>query len=233
MKKFFGIIGGMGTLASTQFINDMNRYFSPDGDQKYLNYFLMNYADIPDRTAYILDNNNENPTPYLIDAVKKVEILGAKFVVIACNTAHYYIDDIKKATNIPILNMLETVSDKLSEVSADKIGIMATSGTLESKLYHQVIESVGKEVIEPTEELQRGIMSLIYDDVKENKRVDVEKFKSLVEAYKILGAEAVILGCTELSYVNSHIDETMTELVDSQQLTVMETIRRARIEQNK
>lgn len=233
MKNFFGIIGGMGTLASTQFITDMNRYYSPDADQKYLNYVLYNYAEVPDRTAFILDHSKENPTPYLIDAVKKVESLGADFVVIACNTAHYYIDEIKKETEIPILNMLDVVKRQLSNVDNNRIGIMATSGTLKSKLYHRIIEDSGKEIVEPTDELQAGIMSLIYDDVKENKYINLEKFETLVQSFKALGAEVIILGCTELSYVNSHTEELDPELIDAQQLTILETIRRAREAQNK
>lgn len=233
MSKFFGIIGGMGTLASTQFITDMNRYYRPDKDQKYLNYVLYNYADIPDRTAYILDQSNENPAPYLIDAAKKVELLGVEFVVIACNTAHYYLDEIKDSTNVPILNMLDIVKERLIELKPKKVGIMATSGTLESKLYHQVVKDSGKQVVETTEALQQQIMSLIYDDVKQKNLINVDMFQSLIEEYKALGAEVIILGCTELSLLNSHLETSDNELLDAQQLTIVETINRARVTQNK
>lgn len=233
MSKFFGIIGGMGTLASTQFITDMNRYYRPDKDQKYLNYVLYNYADIPDRTAYILDQSNENPAPYLIDAAKKVELLGVEFVVIACNTAHYYLKEIKASTNVPILNMLDIVKERLVELKPKKVGIMATSGTLESKLYHDVIKDSGNQVIETTEALQERMMSLIYDDVKQNNFINIDVFQSLIEEYKSLGAEVIILGCTELSLLNSHLEISDDELIDAQKLTILETINRARVTQNK
>ncbi len=233
MKHFFSIIGGMGTLASTQFIVDMNRLYSPDEDQKYLNYILYNYADVPDRTAYILDDSEDDPSPYLIEAVKAVESLGTEFVVIACNTAHYFIDEIKKETDVPILNMLDVTGDALRQHDAERIGIMATRGTFNSKLYHQVIEGAGKTVVEPGELLQEKIMSLIYDDVKENNRVDKEKFQVVLNEFKALGAEIIVLGCTELSFIHSHFEEEIEGLIDAQQLTILETIRRARSTQHK
>lgn len=233
MKHFFSIIGGMGTLASTQFIVDMNRLYSPDEDQKYLNYILYNYADVPDRTAYILDDSKDDPAPYLIEAVKAVESLGTEFVVIACNTAHYFIDEIRKETDVPILNMLDVTGDTLRQHDAERIGIMATRGTLDSKLYHQVIEGAGKTVVEPGELLQDKIMSLIYDDVKENNRVDKEKFQAVLSEFKALGAEIIVLGCTELSFIHSHFEEELEGLIDAQQLTILETIRRARSTQQK
>ncbi len=233
MKHFFSIIGGMGTLASTQFIVDMNRLYSPDEDQKYLNYILYNYADVPDRTAYILDDSEDDPSPYLIEAVKAVESLGTEFVVIACNTAHYFIDEIKKETDVPILNMLDVTGDALRQHDAERIGIMATRGTFNSKLYHQVIEGAGMTVVEPGELLQEKIMSLIYDDVKENNRVDKEKFQVVLNEFKALGAEIIVLGCTELSFIHSHFEEEIEGLIDAQQLTILETIRRARSTQHK
>lgn len=223
----------MGTLASTQFIVDMNRLYSPDEDQKYLNYILYNYADVPDRTAYILDDSKDDPAPYLIEAVKAVESLGTEFVVIACNTAHYFIDEIKKETDVPILSMLDVTGDTLRQHDAERIGIMATRGTLDSKLYHQVIEGAGKTVVEPGELLQDKIMSLIYDDVKENNRVDKEKFQAVLSEFKALGAEIIVLGCTELSFIHSHFEEELEGLIDAQQLTILETIRRARSTQQK
>src|SRR5699024_11205083 len=109
----------------------------------------------------------------------------------------------------------------------------ATSGTLESKLYHDVIKDSGNQVIETTEALQERMMSLIYDDVKQNNFINVDVFQSLIEEYKSLGAEVIILGCTELSLLNSHLEISDDELIDAQKLTILETINRARVTQNK
>ncbi|MDD7044165.1 MAG: aspartate/glutamate racemase family protein, partial [Peptoniphilaceae bacterium] len=75
MKNFFVILGGMGTLATTNFLNDMNKIYRPESDQEYLNYLVFNHASIPDRTAYILDKSKENPFDYLKEDILQAEKL--------------------------------------------------------------------------------------------------------------------------------------------------------------
>lgn len=233
MKNFFGIIGGMGTLASTQFINDMNRYYAPDKDQSYLNYVLWNHAEVPDRTAFILGHSDESPYPPILNAAQSLESLGADFIVMPCNTAHYFINELQKEIKIPIINLLDTVTSKLDDPKVLRVGIMATEGTIRSRLFHGVIEDAGKEVVEPSEDIQRTVMSIIYDDVKKRNHIDEEKFNRVVKEYFELGVDKIIIGCTELSYVASKTSHKIDNMIDSQQLAVLETIEAARKSQHK
>lgn len=90
MENFFSILGGMGTLATESFVRILNRRTQTHKDQDYLNYVLFNHATVPDRTAYILDNTLENPVPYLMDDIEKQNLLKPNFIVLTCNTAHYF-----------------------------------------------------------------------------------------------------------------------------------------------
>ena len=99
MKKFFGILGGMGTLATTNFLVEMNKRHFPENDQDYFNYILMNHADIPDRTEFILDPTKPNPVEAVIEDVHMLNLLQPEFIIMPCNTIHYFFDDIQKETN--------------------------------------------------------------------------------------------------------------------------------------
>ena len=75
MKNFFAILGGMGTLATTNFLVELNKRHQPTKDQDFFNYVLFNHAEVPDRTTYILDQSAPNPLPVLLEAIAKINIL--------------------------------------------------------------------------------------------------------------------------------------------------------------
>lgn len=120
MKNFFVILGGMGTLATTNFLNNMNKIYSPESDQEYLNYLAFNHASIPDRTAYILDKSKENPFDYLKEDILQAEKLRPDFFLITCNTAHYFYDQLAQITNIPIINMVELIEKELEKLDKNE-----------------------------------------------------------------------------------------------------------------
>ncbi|WP_143790835.1 amino acid racemase, partial [Oenococcus oeni] len=86
MKDFFGILGGMGTMATENFVRTLDRLTETHSDQNFLNYLVFNHACIPDRTAYIFDRTKDNPLPFLKEDIQQLNSLSADFVVITCNT---------------------------------------------------------------------------------------------------------------------------------------------------
>ncbi|MDK8502001.1 amino acid racemase [Aerococcus sp. UMB1112A] len=225
MKHFFGIIGGMGTVATTNFLEEMNKLYRPESDQAYLNYILFNHATVPDRTAYILDHNQASPVEPLIEDIKQIESLGPDFLAIPCNTAHYFFDDLQAATDLPIINMLTLVEEALADHQGEKIGICATKGTSQSGLYHRTIERAGCQPLAPDEALQEKIMTLIYDQVKNQALADLSLYEEILSDFMDQGASAVILGCTEVSYVNSHDPKKAFPIIDAEKLLVAEVVR--------
>lgn len=228
MKNFFVILGGMGTLATTNFLNDMNKIYRPESDQEYLNYLVFNHASIPDRTAYILDKSKENPFDYLKEDILQAEKLKPDFFLITCNTAHYFYDELAQITKIPIINMVELVEKELEKLDKnEKIGLFATEGTIKSGLYDEVVRKSGLEIKENSRDLQDKINDILYKDVKEKGLVDLEKFHKILDQFKKEGASHVILGCTEASYINSCDKEDSYPVIDSEKLLVNETVRYA------
>lgn len=205
MKKTLGIIGGVGPLA-TMFIGEMVvRLTKATKDQDHVHTIIDNDTTIPDRTAYILDRTKENPVPIIQkDAVKLAEA-GADVICIPCNTAHTFYDEIVGASPVPVLHMIRETAKRAADLGAKRIGVLATDGTVFSKVYQTALVEQGIEPVLPNEDVQQKVMSVIYDDVKAGKDVSREKWAEIEQHMKSLDCDQVILGCTELSIVNKDL----------------------------
>ncbi len=228
MKDFFVIIGGMGTLATTNFIVELNKKHSPTKDQDFFNYILFNHAEIPDRTAYILDQTAPSPLPALLEDIEKINILNPEFIVIACNTAHYFMEELQNATSIPIINMIQETVKAIPSLShykstKKKVGLAGTEGTIANKLYQRELLSHGYEVILPTTDLQEKINRLIYYFVKEQGIINHTLYEEILEDFKQLGNDFTLLGCTELSLINSHDLIKKFPIIDSEKILLDQT----------
>lgn len=235
MKNFFAILGGMGTLATTNFLVELNKKHSPKKDQDFFNYILFNHAEVPDRTNYILDHSAVNPLPALIEDIEKINLLKPDFIVIPCNTAHYFIKDLKKATSIPIINMIkETIKAiPFTPQSKKKIGLATTEGTLTSQLYENELLSEGYEVVLPTAALQNKINHLIYNYIKEQSIVNFSLYEEILEDFKQLGNDFTLLGCTELSLANSRYPLKQFPVIDTEKILLDRTYQLAQELKNK
>lgn len=153
---------------------------------------------IPDRTAAIL-SGGEDPVPEMLKSAWRLEAAGADFLVMACNTAHYFYEKICEETSIPVLNMPLETADLLQKMGIKKAGVLATDGTCRAGIYEVVLNEMGIEPVYPSEEKQKVVMSLIYDHVKAGRMdfsdIDIE---GVISEMKQKGAEILILGCTEL-----------------------------------
>ena len=89
-EKTLGVLGGVGPLATVYFAKLLVEMTKADCDQSHISSVILNHASIPDRTEYILDNSKPNPLPVMIEDAKKLEKMGVDFIVIPCNTAHYF-----------------------------------------------------------------------------------------------------------------------------------------------
>lgn len=227
MKHFFTVLGGMGTLATESYVRILDQRTPTHSDQDYYDYIVVNHATVPDRTTWILDHTKADPRPALIEDIKQQSLLKPDFFVLICNTAHYFFDELQAATEISILNMIDETVKEISRIkpSAKKVGLLATPGTIESGLYDGYLEKAGYEVIKPTQEIIDETESLIYDDIKIAGHSDGQKYHHLVQTMvEDMGADIVVLGCTELSYAEEMNPETEYPVADSQSIIVDRTI---------
>ncbi len=198
--KTLGIIGGMGPQASAGFYNLLIENTIAEKDQDHIDLILLSHASIPDRTTAILNDDSAKIIELLQKDIEKLAAIGADFVVLTCNTSHLFIDQLGENASIPIVSMIDTTVEFLQKNKISKVGLMATDGTVQRKIYTSKLENAGIKVVLPSEEMQQNVMRIIYDQVKKGKSVDEKMFDSIANELKMQCVEALILGCTELSY---------------------------------
>ncbi len=222
-KKLLGIIGGVGPMATAYFMEKIVDMTESETDQQNLDMIVLNHCSIPDRTAHILDHSKPNPGPIMAADARKLEQMGAEVIVTPCNTAHYFHDEIESGLNVPFLNMITLTAKELKRQGAKTVGIMATTGTVQTGLFQQALTAQGIESVVPDAKYQDKVMMLIYDEVKANAPVTMEDFYMVAAHLKERGCDRIILGCTELSVIKQqyHLSK---QYIDSLDVLAVNTI---------
>lgn len=221
MKHFFSIIGGMGTIATESYIRLLNHRVKISRDQDYLNYILVNDAQVPDRSAYIKDHSQPSFFPALKADVLGQAQLKPDFFVMPCNTAHYFYDDLARLTDIPFLHMMRIAVHRFVQLypQEEKIGLIATEGSIYDRLYVNEIHHVHKKVELGGPEIQPLVDQLIYGDIKERGFVDGKLFhKILRKMHDDYGCRVILLGCTELSLAQEKAPDHPYHVIDPQSI---------------
>lgn len=224
-----GVVGGVGPEASNKFCELLIKNTSAKRDQDNIPFLHFCNPQIPDRTDFIV-GEGESPADELINTSRSLEAAGADFLVIPCNTAHYFLSEVQKSVSIPIIDMTKVlVKNVLSGYPPiKKIGLLATTGSIRGEIYQNYFKSVGVEVILLSEEDQAElVMGAIYGDagIKAGKKIFPKK-KLMRAAEKLIdmGAEGIVLGCTEIPLVLKQKDFDV-RLYDPMDLTAKEIVK--------
>jgi len=228
MNPFFTILGGMGTLATESFVRLLNKRTVAQYDQDYLNYIVVNHANIPDRTAHILDSSKEDPKIKLIEDIKIHSALNPEFFVLTCNTAHYYFEDLQSETEIPILHMpqitVKSLSQRYPKNNFPRVAFLGTEGSVLAGIYKEELLKKGYDYLVPDQNQQQKINCLIYDEIKAKNHLNFNLYEEILEEVSAnLMPSVMILGCTELSYIQEQYGVVdRYQLIDAQTETIKE-----------
>lgn len=197
-KKTIGIIGGMGPLATVDLFEKIVRHTRAASDQEHLRVVIDSNTAIPDRTAALL-RGGEGPVPELTATARRLEAMGAQVLIMPCNTAHNYYDQVAASVSVPVLHMVRLTAQALVDRGVKRAGLLATDGTVQTGIYQRSFEGTGVELMTPDEAGQSAVMEMIYRGVKAgNMAFDAAPARRAMEALLERGAEVLILGCTEL-----------------------------------
>jgi aspartate racemase len=226
--KIIGILGGLGPEATAELFLRIIKATPAKRDQDHIPIIIFNNPKVPDRTTAIL-YGGENPLPELIKTARLLERAGADFIIMPCNTAHYYYEELKSSVKIPFFNMIELAAEYVLKVypKVRLVGLLATTGTVKTGLYQKAFGRYGVEVLVPGDDDQKLVMSGIYDGVKAGN-LDLGRRLLMDVANKLIsrGAELIILGCTEVSVVIRSGD-LKVPIVDPLQVLAEEAVKYA------
>lgn len=224
-EKILGVLGGLGPLATVYFMDLIVKMTEAKKDQEHISMIVLNHAAIPDRTEFILDASKPNPLPMMIEDAKKLQSAGADYVVMPCNTAHFFYEQIQHNIDIPMLNIIEeTVKFARDEKNVKKLGILATKGTVSAGSYQRMCEKYGIEWAIPSLQDEQSLMNIIYNQVKAGKEINISEFLKIIENMKADGCDAVTLGCTELSVINKDFALGRDDVIDSLEVLARRSI---------
>jgi aspartate racemase len=205
-EKVIGVLGGMGPEATLSFYGKVIANTPARRDQDHLRVVIDGNPKVPDRSAALL-HQGDSPVPMMMAGLEALALAGADFVVIPCVSAHGFLDDLRRRTPLPLVSMLEVMAEHVQgeHPGVKTVGLLATTGTVQSGAFAEALGRRGVEVLVPGSEDQLAVMSAIHaikgspsPEAREGARSAVI---AAAERLVTAGAQAIVLGCTELPLV--------------------------------
>ncbi|MDZ7799589.1 MAG: amino acid racemase [Trueperaceae bacterium] len=202
-RRTLGILGGMGPQATLDLMRRVIARTPAQREADHVHMLVDLNPHVPARVP-ALDGTGPSPGPELARMTRSLVEAGAEVLVMPCNTAHAWADEITAATNVPFLHMIDLAVDAaLAGPSAPQAtGILATRGTRRARLYHDRFEARGVAVLDADEEAQARLDAVIAGvKIGADEEELRAELRSLVDGLARRGAPRVLLGCTELAMV--------------------------------
>ena len=228
-KKKLGIIGGMGSRASSIFLQRIIEYSPAETDQEFIEIILHNNASIPDRTRAII-YNEPSPVNEILRSIKLFNENNVDVIALACITSYHFYGQIAPFSNAEILNPVKLLLNEIEEnhQSVKKIGLLATTGTIHSRLFHNELESCELEVVSlsPYEQEEYFMKAVYMKNGLKSSSISEEAIQLLLKASDKLinkGAEIIVGACSEVPIVLTQSKLTIP-FIDSIDLLARESV---------
>jgi aspartate racemase len=208
MHKVIGILGGMSPESTIAYYEYLTRtYTQRYGDYGYPEILIYSvsfqpYVDWPQDGRWDLVANG------LAEAAAKLESAGADFILIATNTMHLVFDEVQAQVKVPMLSLLDAVGEAILSKGLKQVGLLGTKFTMESTFYQEALEGKGITVLVPEAEDRAYVNQVIYDELVAGKILEssLSGYVEVIRRLETQGAEAIILGCTEIPLLVSEAD---------------------------
>ncbi len=216
-----GVLGGMGPEATVDFMSKLISFTPGDDDQDHIRLLVDQNPTVPNRQDALL-RGGINPGPVLADMARGLEAGGCDFLVMPCNTAHAFQDDIKAAVDIPFVSIIDATLDAAKDAKC--VGVIATTGCIRAAIYQPVLESRGMDYVLPSDAEVDELTQLSFEVKSGNKSDKIRAdMRRLAETLIERGADLIVSGCTEFPLVLA-ADDLAVPLLSSTDELVRKTI---------
>lgn len=225
--KTIGILGGVGPQTTSKVYISIIKLIRESGEEKYPPIVIYNlpFPFVIEHEAIIQGINSEKMVPYLIDGAKILEKSGVDFGILPCNTLHKFIGEIRKAVKFPFLSILEETVLALKDRKVKRVGILATETTIESKIYEDVLENNGINILYPSKNDQNIVSNIIVELLNETENnLQRGTLENVCDALHERGAEIILLACTDLQLIASDM-KTSAPIVDTTEILINASVR--------
>lgn len=195
-----GVLGGMGPLATVDFLRKLTERTPATCDQEHVPVLLYGDCTVPDRTAFA-KGEGPSPLPKLFEGIELLCKSGVAAIAVPCNSAHCWYDELANRSSVPVLNMVRSSASAIlsNDPATTRVGVMSTEGTFKMGIYRDALQQMNFEVIEPT---LTEFEELISPGIRDVKAGDIAasdpKFDEAANRLFERGAQQIILGCTEI-----------------------------------
>ncbi len=212
-----GIIGGMGPMATAVFYEKIVGITDASRDQDHIDTIIYSCPQIPDRTSFFLGRSTEDPYPKILELARRLEDQKVSAISIPCITAAYFEKALAEDISVPVYNGIRETAAILAGKGVKYAGIMATDGSIKNRLIANALIDSGITPVEPDKDYQAVVTDIIYNDVKAGRSNDLTKLYKVAEHLADKGAQAYILGCTELSVLahGKKLDGFFIDILDT------------------
>jgi aspartate racemase len=206
MEKTIGILGGLGPEATVFLFQKIIAHTPASKDQDHLRILIDNNPKIPERLPAIL-GTGPDPVPMMISSSQALERAGADFIVIPCVSAHYFLPQLSRRLNLPIISMLDEAAARIKAFKPQikKVGLLAAEGTMrvglfQSRLMRDAIETIIPEGKDRAE-VQANIFKIKDTKARHDRKEISPRLHEIAERMIVAGAQGILIGCTEISIV--------------------------------
>jgi aspartate racemase len=198
--KTIGMVGGTGWVSTLEYyrlINELTNKKLGGLNAARIILYSVNYGDIDELNR---QNNREGVCQLVLQAARSVERAGAGCLMLCANTMHQFADQIRLEINLPLVHIGEETAKTICKAGYRKVGLLGTKFTMELDFYHAKLKDEGLESIVPDESDRIFINEAINKELLLNRFYPETKkrFLEIIGQLKERGAEAIILGCTEI-----------------------------------
>ncbi len=226
-QRVAGVLGGLGPDATVDFMARVLAATAADKDQDHIHMLVDHNPKVPNRHAAIA-GATDNVGAELVAMAQRLETAGADFLVMPCNTAHVWADEISAAVNIPFISIIDVTVEALQHQAVKHVGVMAADGCLRAGLYQSALAAAGYKALTWNDAELATFMELVYRIKGGDRDEEIGSgLRKLAADLEFAGAEILIAGCTEIPLFLSPGDLPLP-LLSSTDLLVERTIKLAR-----